>query len=291
MGFPSLAVSAIPMHMAVERMNDMGYEIEIVVVGSPSVQMQAASQGEIDITTPNAAATLTAMDAGLPFKFFLGRYVNEFAMVASTDVTECADLDGLRIAIHSPTDITGLLLDDYLARECPAANPEIQVIDGSENRLAGILQGQIDATIMDIQSVELLFAERPDEYHVFANFPEDVPVLAGVYAANPEWMAENEELVKDFIRVQLDIFDDIYSNPDILVQETLTRLPEVDPAQVPNIVDRVIENEVFARDGGLGDEQAQLTLDFFNEAGGYESIQDLDDMMDRSYLDEVLAER
>jgi len=289
-GRGSLSIAYVPSEMAFERLTEMGYDLEITEFISTSTQVQAAAEGLSDISTITAAANVPALDAGLDFTFFLSRNLNEFVLVARSDLTTCESLDGLRVAVHSQTDITGLLTSNWLEENCPDANPDVQIVEGSENRLAGLLQDQLDASPLDIQDTQLLLAERPDDFHVLANWVTEFPLLGGVYAAPPDWLAENEEFVKDFIRVHLDVWDEIYANPDLLVEEAVARLPQADPEILEAVAMEYLEFEVLPPDGDLSEELVNQTLSFFAEAGGFENVGGFDEHANRSYLDEVLSE-
>ncbi len=290
LGRGTLSVAFIPTELTIERMNAMGYDIQVTEFPSTSTEIQAATEGAIDIASASAAATMTAIDAGLTNKFFLSRYINEFVLVSKADYPTCESLDGRNVAIHAQTDITGLLTLSWFEENCPDAEPAIQIIDGSENRLAALLQDQLDASPLDLQGWRQLEAERPGEFQIIANFVEDFPVVAGVYSATPEFLEANEELVKDFIRTHLEVWDEIYEDPQILIDESIERLPEVDPELIPGIAETYLELGILPRDGDLQEEQVQFTIDFFSEAAGFTNVGEFSDVVDRTYLDEVLGE-
>lgn len=285
------SVAFVPTMMAIERLNDMGYDFQVTQFESTSTEIQAATEGAIDIASASAAAQMAAIDAGLENQFFLTRYINEFVLVAKAEFATCESLDGQRVAIHAQTDITGLLTLSYFEQTCPDAEPNIQIVEGSENRLAGLLQDQLDASPLDLQNTQQLMQERPGEFVVVANFVDDFPLIAGVYSAPPEWLAANEEMAKDFISVHLDIWEEIFADPQILIDESIERLPEVDPELLEPIVLEYLDKDIFDADGGLEEEIVQQTVDFFSEAAGFENVGSADDVTDRSYLDEVLAAR
>jgi ABC-type nitrate/sulfonate/bicarbonate transport system substrate-binding protein len=290
LGRGSLSIAFVPTEITIERMNAMGYDIQVTEFPSTSTEIQAATEGAIDIASASAAATMTAIDAGLTNKFFMARYINEFVLVSKADYPTCESLDGRNVAIHAQTDITGLLTLSWFENNCPDAEPAIQIIDGSENRLAALLQDQLDASPLDLQGWQQLEAERPGEFQIIANFVEDFPVVAGVYSAPPEFLAENEELIKDFIRTHLEVWDEIYADPQMLIDESIERLPEVDPELIPGIVETYLELGILPQDGDLQEEQVQFTIDFFSEAAGFQNVGDFADVVDRTYLDEVLGE-
>ena len=288
-GIGGWSIAYVPTAIVIDRMNEMGYEIEAIETSGTSAQMQAATQGELDITSVSAAATITAIDAGLESKFFLTRNINEFVFVAKSEFESCESLDGQRVAIHAQTDITGLLTLNWFEDNCPDANPNIQIVEGSENRLAGLLQDQLDASPVDIGDAIQLERERPGEFTVLAAFVDEFPVLQGVYAANPSWMSENEQLIQDFISLHLEVLDEFYADPTSILPKAEELLPEIDPEVLGLLAEEYAEQEIFPADGDLQEEETQYTIDFFAEAGEFQNVGGFDDIADRSFLDAVLS--
>ena len=290
-GIGGWSIAYVPTAITVGRLNELGYEITPVETGGTSAQMQAATQGDLDITSVSAAATMTAIDAGLESVFFMTRNLNEFVFVAASEFDSCESLDGRRVAIHAPTDITGLLTMRWFEETCPAAQPDIQIVEGSENRLAGLLQGQLDASPVDIGDAIQLERERPGEFTVLAAFVEDFPVYQGVYAASPVWLSENQQLVEDFIDVHLDVLEEFYAEPTSILDKAEELLPELDREVLEALVAEYARREIFPPDGGLTESDTQYTIDFFAEAGGFTQVGEFDDIADRTYLDNVLERR
>lgn len=289
-GIGGWSIAYVPTAIVIDRMNELGYEIEAIETSGTSAQMQAATQGELDITSVSAAATMTAIDAGLDSKFFLTRNLNEFVLVARSEFDSCESLSDQRVAIHAQTDITGLLTLNWFEDNCPDATPNVQIVEGSENRLAGLLQDQLDASPVDIGDSIQLERERPGDFTVLAAFVEQFPVLQGVYAASPTWLAENEQLVKDFIRLHIEVWEEFYADPTSILPKAEEILPEIDPEVLALLAEEYAAQEIFPADGDLAEEQTQYTIDFFSEAGEFQNVGGFDDIADRSYLDGVLGE-
>jgi ABC-type nitrate/sulfonate/bicarbonate transport system substrate-binding protein len=288
-GFSSWSVGYLPTAIAVERLEAMGYSIDVVELGGNSNQIQAAVQGDVDISA--IAQIMNAMDEGAARRFFMGANTNEFIMVAKAEFTDCASLDGQRVAIHSESSFVGQLALQWFERDCPEADPEILIIEGSENRLAALLQDQIEASPIDLQDWVLLNNERPGEFVVTENFVDSFPVLRAAFSADPDWMAANEDLVKDWISVHLDVYEEIYADPSILVEKARELLPEIDEALLPEIVQIFIDYGVWTADGDLSPASVQESIDFFNVGSEFATIATAADVSDRTYLDMVLAER
>jgi ABC-type nitrate/sulfonate/bicarbonate transport system substrate-binding protein len=290
-GIGGWSIAYMPTAIVIDRMKAMGYPIEATEIAGTSAQVQAFTQGQLDITSVSAAATMTAIDAGSGAKFFLTRNLNEFVLVAKKEFTSCQSLDGKRVAIHSQTDITGLLTKAWFAKNCPDAKPNIQIVEGSENRLAGLLQNQLDASPVDLGDAQQLDKQKPGEFTVLAPFVKDFPVLQGVFGAKPEWLAANQQFVKDFIRLHLEVWDEFYKDQTAVATKTKELVPELDAAIIPNLLKSYVDNEIFPKDGDLKQEQTQYTLDFFKEAAGFKNVGNFADVADRTYLDAVLNAR
>jgi ABC-type nitrate/sulfonate/bicarbonate transport system substrate-binding protein len=279
----------LPLAVAVDRLNEMGYEFELVQFDSPETQTQALASGDIDIGSAGPATIFAAAEQGLDLKIFLGYQNNSFALAAKKDLTTCESLGGQRVGVHSLESTTYALLLTYIEEECPGTEPNILVVPGSENRLAGLLADQLDAAPVDFGSLVQLKAERPDDFTEIGSFSE-LPVLGGVFYASPEWLGSEPELVRDFIRVYLETVQDAYDDPGLLEEKGRSYLESVDADLLADVIDPWLANEVFPADGDLEDDQLQFTYDFFAEITPYESLTDPTTIVDRTALDEVLAE-
>lgn len=288
-GVTAPSVAYVPTLIVAERMQEMGYNVEIVEFEGNSALIQASVDNLVDINSATVAAQMPAIDAGLETDFFLTRYLNEFVLVAKSEFQTCESLDGQRVAIHAQTDITGLLTLEWFEQNCPDAEPSIQIVSGSENRLAGLLQDQLDASPLDLQDTIRLQQERPDEFFVLANFVEEIPVLGGVYSAPPEYLAENEQLVTDFIAEHVAVWQEIADDPEFLIQESERLLPEIDPEALPEIVDQYAELGIFPLEDPLDLEAVDFSAEFFADAGGFANIGTADEIADRSYVEAALS--
>src|SRR5690606_23001075 len=210
-GFSGWSVGYLPTAIAIERLNAMGHQIEAVELGGNANQLQAAATGDIDITA--LAQVMDAIDLGFDTKFFQAANTNEFIMVARAEYDTCESLDGRRVGIQSVASFVGQLALQWFAATCPEAEPDLLVIEGSENRLAALLAGQLDASPVDLQDWTLLDRERPGEFVITEDFTQSMPILRAAFAAPPDFIAANEQLIADWIRVHLDVYGEIYENP------------------------------------------------------------------------------
>lgn len=291
LGITSPSMGYLPLLMAIDRMNEMGYEIEVVQVIDTATLLQTVNDGLVDIVASTAGSGLPAMDAGLDIKFFVERVGFEFNLVGKATEDQCGLVDGGNYGTNARNDVTFLLTEYYLSETCPNAEPKLQVIPGSEVRSAALLEDQLDVTILDLQEQSRLEMLAPGEFEVYADFVSELPLIGGFVGASPEWLSENEVIVKDLIRSLLDVEEEIYDDPSLLLEEAEERLPEVDPKLLEIVVPTYLDSSLYDPTGGLSEEDAQYTLDFYGEIADFQNLSSPDDVIDRTILDSVLADR
>lgn len=289
-GFSGWSVGYLPTAIAIDRLNEMGHTITAVELGGNSNQLQAAATGDVDITA--LAQIMDAIDQGLDFRFFQAANSNEFLMVSRAEYPDCASLDGKLVGIQSVSSFVGQLAIQWFAAECPNAKPNLTVIEGSENRLAALLANQLDASPVDLQDWTMLDRAKPGAFVVSGDYTKTMPILRAAFAASRSFIAENPELVRDWVKVHLDVYAEIYDNPQVLVDKGKELLGEIDPEVLPAIVGAFVEAGVWPVDGDLSAESVDQTIAFFNNDGeAFETIKSAADVVDRTALDEVLAAR
>lgn len=291
LGITSPSMGVLPLLMAVDRMNEMGYDIEVVQVVDTATLLQTANDGLIDMLATTAGSGLPAMDAGLDVKMIIERVGFEYNLVGKAADDHCASIDGSKTGLNARNDITFQLVQYYLSESCPGAEPKLQVVPSSEARSAALLEGQLDVTVVDLQNQILLEQVAPGDFDVYADFVSELPLIGGFVGASPEWLAENETLATDFVSTLLDVEEEISSDPDLLLAEAEERLPEVDPELLQDIVPAYLELGLFDPTGGLSDEDAQLSLEFYGAIAEFENLSSPEDFIDRTILDSVLANR
>jgi ABC-type nitrate/sulfonate/bicarbonate transport system substrate-binding protein len=282
-------VGYLPTAVAIDRLNAMGYKFDPVIIATPQAMSQAAAQGDIDIGTVGPGDFFAAADGGLDAKMFFGFQNNSFVLVAKKELTTCKSLDGKRVAVQSLASTTNALLNAFIAKECPGTKPNVMIVAGSDNRLAGLLQNQLDATPLDLQSLVLLQKDHAADYVVIPGFI-DVPVVGGVFYAKPTWLAQNKDMALDLIRVYLGVLKDAAKDPSILVTKGNDLVKGVDLSLMPAIVKAWQDAKVFPIDGDLNADQMKFTYDFFNATGNYKKLTGATPLIDRTYLDTVLKE-
>lgn len=291
-GMPAMSVGYVPTFMAVDRLNALGYDVRVVNFDSSATLVAAGQSGEVDIVDSAASGQMTAMDGGYAYRFFLGDLANEFALVGKAEYTDCNSLDGKVVGYHSQVSTDGLLTKDWIQTTCTSGTPKELVVSGSDNRLIALLENQVDAATLGISDWLALDLKEPGKFKILAPYYQDAPLYSSTYAADPTWINENQEMIKDFIREQLAVFKEIYASPDVLKAKAKELLPQVEPAVLDSQVDAYLAAKYWTDDGGLNEDVMNSTLKLASDGveGGFTTLKTFADVGDRTLLDAVLGE-
>ncbi len=262
----------VPMLIALERMEQTGYKVEQAEFQSPETMTLALQNGEVDFIGTSAGTAFSAIDAGFDGKAFLGMASADFLMVARKDLTTCEALDGKRVAVQSREGTTGVLSQRWFAEQCPTARPNIMIVPGSENRVAGLIAGQLDASPIDSQNTAQLMSKRPGDFTVIASFSESAKLLASVYVARTEWLEKNPDLVTELVKTYDAVVKDMEADPSILLDRTKALLADTDPAVVEEVAKGWLDRDVFVPAWGVTPATVDAAIAFYSSARPYAKI-------------------
>lgn len=293
-GTPTLSVGVVPLVMAVEKMNELGYDVRILTFGTLGTLIQAGVSENVDVIVGSAPAQIIAMDGGYPFRLLMNVIHGEFTLVGKAGLTDCDSLNGLRVGYHSQVSSDGLMVQQWVKEKCTTGVPNQMIVNGSENRLIGLLENQLDAATLGIDGLVEIQKERPGDFTIIEPFWKDPAkrIYITSYAAAPAWVNENREMVKDMIRSQLEAYAEIYADPNVLINKSKEILPELEPEIVELQARAYLDAGHWPENGGMDREVMERTLQLARDGteGGFTTVKTFDDVADRTLLDEVLAE-
>jgi ABC-type nitrate/sulfonate/bicarbonate transport system substrate-binding protein len=278
------------MFVTLDRMKAEGYDVQRIDFQSPETMTLALQQGQVDIIGTSAGTVFSAIDAGFDGKAFLGMASSDFLMVARKDLTTCASLDGKRVAVQSREGTTGVLATQWFQKACPDAKPNILIVPGSENRVAGLIAGQLDASPIDSQNAAQLMNKRPSDFAPIASFNEGPQLLASVYFAPTAWLESHADLVKALTKTYTQVLHDSYADKSILLTPTKTLLSDMDPALVEGVVDSWMKRGVFVPVSGVKADTVDAAIKFYSSARPYKKIKTAADVATDKYV-EGLSDR
>lgn len=287
-------VSELPLLIAREGCTERGYNVTSTLYPNPVTALQAVLTGEADIGSADPPIIINANQEGQDLRIFGLQQSIGYSMVAPQSISEPAELEGMRVGYHSPGSMTRGLA--FLAAERFGFTPEWLAIEGSEVRLEALLNGQLDATVLDLEQTANLIASHGDEYYVLIPFSQEFPgLMGGGLYASPEWLEENAEaaqcLVEEIILANRALVDDKeFFKEEILRLVGTTSGLEENPELLDAVAETFIQNNVFDVNGGLTQEAAEDTVDIYVEIGDLEEASPFDSWATMEIIEAALAE-
>ena len=197
-----MSFSRLPAAATRDRLNEAGWEIETVNFSAVDLTVEAVSSGTVDIGRFQVLDALRAIQAGGNLKIIAADRPDEFVVITPIDVTDCADTADDRVATHSESSTYTFLHYYWMETICglDLSATERLIIAGGENRIIALMNDQIDSTNVQMADFINLEAQAPGEFHILANFSQEIPgLVGGVIAANTDWLAANRAMAVDYL--------------------------------------------------------------------------------------------
>lgn len=245
------SVESLNLLIAMERAGERGVPMEMTFFNSEDVAVQAVLSGEADIGVGAPYAFM--QNSGAPIKMFYRMSTLLFFPVVNSEVySGWADLDGQDVTVHSRGSGTEALMR-LMEKVHDIEYANMSYVPGSEVRAGAMLQGNIDASIVDAANFRLLKDQGGDK---FMRLPLDgVNATDEALYANAEVLETRSEDMQIFVEELLRTWNEIAENPSIVgeLREQYDLLPdlpeEVAAAAVPYFTEAT-ENGIYPLDGG-----------------------------------------
>ena len=290
-----VGISTVPLLAAVDELTAQGYTVETPEVSGYELATEGVAQERFHFSAGVTGANLQAIEQGAPLAIIGSRVGNEFLLYAREGLDSCEEIMASRVAIHSPGSSSGLMMRSWAEENCPEGTPwEPLIIEGSQNRLAAMLADQLDASPVDFASAFILDDEGGFErVVVFKDALEGVNT--STIAGNVDWMAENPDVTRDFLRELILQHRRINSEDGYLFELYERYLPEeveADPETAQLIVNEYVDLQLFDNNLDLDQAAVERTLEYYGPSGTaeVETEQTADEVADLSYLEDVLDE-
>jgi NitT/TauT family transport system substrate-binding protein len=283
-------VRDVPLLMAFDELAKQGYTIEKVYLSSSAEITDLLARGDAEIAMVNNQTVWTAVAKGADLRT-IGPFTATTTVMAVADaIHSCQDLDGKSIGVANSAGLSPLLLNTYLSRHCPSAQPPLIVIPESGARANALLTGRVQATLLPGE--ELLKLQRQSHaplrtlYTQAAEFPEIQ--IEGLHVRR-EWAAQHGTALRDFLRAQLVAYRRVIDHPQVLFEESITRL-KIDADTAKAIGTSHLDMHIWDGNGLLTTDNIQSTIDFLVKAHVLPDGTRSSQVADFSYMNAVLDE-
>ena len=256
--------------VALDRAKANGLDYEWTAFSDEELAIQAVLSGQMDIGFGTPYSAMQRSRAPIRIIFQLSKL--KFFPVTTKKYSKLEDLNGEPILLHSRgggTDSIANVIETELGIEFGARS----YVPGSSNRVAALLGGQADATIIDLSNKnKLMRSEAADGFNVLEMF--DVEASDEALFGNLDWIQENEDDVQTFVNALLSVYKDMAADPTVIRRETnpdgpIGQLPPEILAELDGFYADAVAGGLYSVDGG-GRVAAQADMEWYSAAGQLE---------------------
>ena len=252
--------------IALERAKDRGVDYELTSFAKEELAIQAVvtGQGDVGLGTPYALIQRSKV----PLRVLFQHSTLVFFPVASNKFPDWKSLDGQPFTFHgrgSGTEAIG----DIIAKQQGISFGQRSYVPGSGNRIIAMMNGQIDATIVDIANKNKLLSMAGDKFHVLPGLKE--PASDDIVFASADWIAAHQNETNIIVEELLRLWREMNANPAVVEEERAKRGLMAD--QPKEVLDEITAfyteataASVYPPEGG-GEAAAKADFQFFTDAG------------------------
>lgn len=264
------SAESLPLLVAMERTKERGVPMELSFFNAEDVAAQAVLSGEADIGVGVPYAFIA--NSGAPVRMFFRMSKLLFIPVVNGELYQSwADLDGQDVAVHSRGSGSEALMR-LMEKTHGIRFANISYVPGSEVRAGAMLNGTINATVVDAAAFRLLEREGGGK---FIQLPMDgVNATDEALYANTEVLASRADDMKVFVEELLRTWAEMNENPEMLIEARARYglLPDLPDEEVEEAIEEFgdgVANGVYPTDGGRP-EDAIDDIAFLAAAGEFE---------------------
>lgn len=254
---------------------------------------RALVAGEVDLAfgTLSSGISLVAQ-GGDPIKAIVSDMkAPDYILVAQSGIADLKALEGARVGISTPGDISDSLTRALLSREGVDVDAvEFLQIGGTGARMSALLAGQIDAG--PAHAADGLSAMREGDLknlYSYGNTIDDY--LQQVVFVNEEWAADNADFVQHLVNGFIDSVRWAAESKDDYIALSADFVDGLDPEVASEAYDVFTDIGMFAVNGGMSDELLNNTVSIEQEVGALDAdVPAVGEWADPTYVERYLEE-
>ena len=255
--------------VALDRAKANGLDYEWTAFADEELAIQAVLSGQMDIGFGTPYAAMQRSKAPIRIVFQVSKLL--FFPVTTKKYEKLEDLNGEPILLHSRgggTDSIANVIEEKLGIQFG----ERSYVPGSANRVAALLAGQAEATIIDLANKNRIMREHGDGFNVLPMFEVDASDEA--LFANLDWIQANEDDVQIFVNALVSVWKDMNADPTVISRETdpngpIGQLPKEILDNLDAFYGEAVEGGLYDPNGG-GRKAAEADMAWYSEAGQLE---------------------
>ncbi len=221
-----------PFYYALEKgyYEDVGLNVTIGEGNGAGTTAKLVGTGDADIGFTDSASVASAIAEGIPVKIVCPIYaVNAFGAIALKDsgIETMKDLEGKRVGIATGDGPSNLFAAAAAANDIDVNKVEFVSMDANSKETS-LMKGDVDAILAGCDSDAV--ALECNGYEVNAmRYSECGAATVGLsLVANPDFIAENSEIIEKFISATLKGWDECRTNSEEAVKIFMKNFPTAD---------------------------------------------------------------
>jgi ABC-type nitrate/sulfonate/bicarbonate transport system substrate-binding protein len=255
----------------------------------PELTIQALMHGEADVAIGSMALAWAATSRGAPLVTVMELARSRHVVAAVPSVRTCRDLDGRRVVVNSLGSTGAELFAAYHREACPEARPHVMVMQGNQNRSAALLTGTIDAAVILRDDAMALERRAPGRTVVVEDFGTRWPLVMSIgVVARRSFASEDPAAVRDYLRACLSSVRTLTADASHLAAAAKDVLGG--DQDYSRVAEAYLKTRAWDPDGGLTSDAVRETRRFLVRSETLGKDADESVLVDRSFLDAVLAE-
>jgi NitT/TauT family transport system substrate-binding protein len=263
-----VSVETLAFVIALERAKEKGLDYELTSFAEEELAIQALVSGQADIGVGTPYTII--QKAKVPLRAIFQMSTLVFFPVASNEYATWKDLDGQPFTFHARgtgTEAYG----ELVAKREGITFGQRSYVPGSENRIIAMMNGTINATIVDLANKNLLMEKAGDKFHVLPGL--DQKVSDELVFASQTWLTEHKDSANLLVAELSNLWKEMNENPGIIEEERVKRNLLADQpaeilAEVTKFYTEATEAGVYDPTGGM--DAAKADFDFYVGAGQLE---------------------
>lgn len=191
-------MSGVPIREALVRLNfKYGYQISLEFIANSDLVIAGGASGQFDMGNSSTSAAMKVIQSGAPIKFIGENIKNTWVLVGKSSIKSCADMNGVRLGLHSAGGVSTALYRSWYKKNCDASiKPKERFIAGSPNRLVALVADQIDVAMMEVEDTLFL----PAGFGIISNFSKTLPeIKTGLVWMNENFLTKNQKVASDLM--------------------------------------------------------------------------------------------
>ncbi len=253
--------------IAVARAKERGVKVETTFLQSEELAAQAIVSGQADIGVGTPYALIQKVNA--PIRMFYQLSMLRFNPVVNAEKYKSwKDLDGADIAVHGRGSGTEAIMH-LMAKENGITYKSVSYVPGSGVRAGALLQGRINASIVDYERRRLLEREAPGKF-IFLPLP-DIKATDEALYANKTWLESEKEAVSILVEELIKTWREINKDPASIatLRAKYNALPDIEQIEVDELVPAFtqgVEIDLYPDNGGSA-ESVKEDFVFYTTSG------------------------